>query len=74
MAKKYLKVIPIPSQFYVSDGWRAGISVPDREEHSQHQHQDLLDLMLLAGPFKTRQEAENWNTNNASGHAAIWQP
>ncbi len=73
MAKKYLKVNPIPGQFFVSEAWRSGISVADGGEHSKHQHNELLAQMILAGPFKTRQEAENWNTTNADGRAAVWQ-
>ena len=73
MAKKYLKVIPSPGQFYVSEGWRPGITGPDGDELSQHQHEGVLAQMLLSGPYKTRNEAESWNTSNANGHAAIWQ-
>jgi hypothetical protein len=69
--QKYLSVNLIPSKFYVSDGWRTysmgGGTL------SQFQHGQQLAQLVLAGPFDTRNEAERWNTENANGHAEIWQ-
>jgi len=67
--KKHLQARPIPSKFYVSKGWKAG----EAGDLSQHEHSQQLDQMILAGPFNSRNEAENWNTQNANGHACIWQ-
>ena len=73
MAKeKYLRVNPIPGKFYVSEGWKSGKMGGDGIR-SQFQHCNQLAQMVLAGPYDTRKEAENWNTDNANGHAEIWQ-
>lgn len=70
--QKYLRVNPIPGKFYVSEGWKVYNTVAD-EILSQFQHGNQLAQMVLAGPYDTRGEAEKWNTNNAKGHAEIWQ-
>lgn len=73
MAQKYLKVRPVPGKWYVSEGWRPGQKGWDGCTLSQHQHSGQLDQFLLAGPYETRNDAENWNTQNAHGHAFVWQ-
>ena len=70
--QKYLRVAPIPGKFYVSEGWRAG-NTEGEEVLSQFDHGNKLAQLVLAGPYDTRGEAEHWNTNNARGHAEIWQ-
>ena len=73
MAKPtYLKVSPIPGKFYVSEGWRAN-NPEGVQMRSQFEHGNQLAQMVLAGPFDTRMDAENWNTKNANGRADIWQ-
>ena len=70
--QKYLQVNPIPGKFYASEGWKAHNEIGD-EILSQFQHGQQLAQMVLAGPYDTRLEAEHWNTENAQGHAEIWQ-
>ena len=70
--QKYLRAAIIPGKFYVSKGWKAG-DVGGDGIRSQFQHCNQLDQMVLAGPYDTRNQAENWNTHNANGHAEIWQ-
>jgi hypothetical protein len=70
--QKYLRVNPVPGKFYVSEGWKAHIMVGE-EILSQFQHGQQLARMVLAGPYNSRNEAERWNTENANGHAEIWQ-
>ena len=72
MAKKYRQPARIPGKFYVSEGWKAADAGGDGT-HSQHDHTKHLADMILAGPFDTRNEAETWNTDNANGHADVWQ-
>jgi hypothetical protein len=69
---KYLRAATIPGKFYVSEGWKGGIAGKEGVL-SQHQHYNQLDKVILAGPYETRNEAENWNTTHANGHADIWQ-
>ncbi len=69
---KGVQARPIPGKFYVSKGWKAGDAGGDGLL-SQHEHSQRLDQMILAGPYDTRGEAENWNTANANGHASVWQ-
>jgi hypothetical protein len=72
MAKKYRQVTPIPGKFYVSEGWKAGNTEGD-SIYSPHEHGKRLAEMVLAGPYDTRNEAECWNSQNANGHANVWQ-
>jgi hypothetical protein len=72
MAKKHRQVTPIPGKFYVSESWKPDDTGGDGSR-SQHEHSKHLAEMVLAGPYDTRNEAENWNTHNANGHANIWQ-
>jgi hypothetical protein len=72
MANKYRQLTPIPGKFYVSEGWKAGNSGTDGIR-SQHDHDNHLAEMVLAGPYDTRNEAEHWNSHNANGHANVWQ-
>jgi hypothetical protein len=70
--QKYMRVNPIPGKFYASEGWKADNEV-DGKILSQFQHGQQLAQMVLAGPYDNRMEAERWNTENANGHAEIWQ-
>ncbi len=73
MAKQqYRRLSPIPCKFYVSEGWKADKTVGDKTL-TQFEHGQQLAQMVLAGPYDTRNEAERWNTENANGHAEIWQ-
>jgi hypothetical protein len=70
--QKYLSLAPVPGKFYVSESWKSEDMGGDGIR-SQLQHGNELAQLLLAGPFDIRNEAETWNTNNAKGHAEIWQ-
>ncbi len=72
MAKKYLQVTPIPGKFYVSEGWKAGNAGGDGVR-SAHDHNLCLAEMVLAGPYATRNEAEQWNSHHAGGQGNVWQ-
>jgi hypothetical protein len=70
--KNYLQVTPVPSKWYVSERVRSVLTAWHPISSTQPQPERSPSLMILAGPFETRDEAKDWNTlASASGY--IWE-
>ena len=71
MAKTYLKVIPVPGKWYVSERFQADSTRWQIVDAAQSQPKRSASEKILAGPFDTRDLAVKWNIRtSASGYAS----
>lgn len=72
MPENYLRVTPVSGKWYVSERVRSDLKAWHPGNPTQQQPQRSPAMMILAGPFDTRDQATDWNTlTSASGY--IWE-
>ena len=72
MTKNYLQVTPVSGKWYVSDRVRSDLKAWHPVDATQQQPERSPSVMIVAGPFETRDAAKDWNTlTSASGY--IWE-
>lgn len=72
VAKNYLQLTPVSGKWYVSERVQSALKAWHPSNATEQQPERSPAMMIVAGPFETRNDAKEWDKlTSASGY--IWE-